>query len=261
MAEIVTAVGRKWIAERIVGLRSSVDMYIGWGTDDTEATIDDTTLGTEQDRDLATASQSAGNARLSLWAKEFDISDVISSGTITPKEVALFDASSGGNMLYRRDIGGISLNPTQTMLVNIILSTFYYVGGGADWMDGIITDAGVAALSAMLLNNSPGNAFTVMGFGTGTTSEAAGNTALATEVERVAARYEFISKLSLHDTIRYSGVFSEVASDTVVSEIGIFNALSSGTLFWRDVLSSTITIPAGVTPILYADMTLVGDAP
>lgn len=255
MAEIVTNIGRRWIAELICGLRDPQILYQAWGTGgSTDAKVTDTALVTEKDRDAATASLSASNAQLPKFYNQWTMTE-----SISPSEQGLFDAAVGGNLIFRRGNLGHSMSVDDVLTFSIFLWVDYYLSGSRDWMDGNITTVGHTGISSRLINSSPEDPFTVFGFGTGTTAENDADTALVTEVERVTATFELISKLAFHDTIRYRGVFSPVSSETVIAEIGIFNALTSGTLLWRDVLASTITIPNGVVPELYAEITIASE--
>ena len=85
-------------------VNASHPLYVAYGTGTTAVSAGDTALENEVDRVLATATEEtdyvAGYAIIygqSLVLKaSFDI-----TSSITPTEVGVFDASSGGNMLYR----------------------------------------------------------------------------------------------------------------------------------------------------------------
>jgi len=85
-------------------VNASHPLYVAYGTGTTAVSAGDTALENEVDRVLATATEEtdyvAGYVTIygqSLVLKaSFDI-----TSSITPTEVGVFDASSGGNMLYR----------------------------------------------------------------------------------------------------------------------------------------------------------------
>jgi hypothetical protein len=73
--------------------------------------------------------------------------------------------------------------------------------------------------------------------GTGTTAAAVTDTALVTEVDRNA----LISDSAATGVITYKAFFSKAeANGNTIAEVGLFDAASSGNMFCRSVLSSTI---------------------
>jgi hypothetical protein len=108
-----------------------------------------------------------------------------------------------------------------------------------------------------LLSSVPGGTpFTYMGIGTGTTAAALGQTALVTPAgSRVSCTD--ISEQSTTvpgDTVRFLGLFT-ITAQTVVTEIGIFNDDTAGTMLSRIVLSPSVTAPAGSIFVGVVDIT------
>ena len=86
--------------------------------------------------------------------------------------------------------------------------------------------------------------FIYMGIGTGTTAEALGQTALVTPSgARVSAAISVTTVTTPNDTVQWIGLFA-LTAQTAVTEIGIFNALTGGTMLARKVLDPPITAPA-----------------
>jgi hypothetical protein len=77
------------------------------------------------------------------------------------------------------------------------------------------------------------NIMSHMAIGTGTTAAAVGNTALVTEVGRVALS----SNVRTNNAIAYVASFAPGTGTGAITEAGIFNAASAGTLLCRTVFS------------------------
>jgi len=77
------------------------------------------------------------------------------------------------------------------------------------------------------------NVMSHMAIGTGTTAPAVGNTALVTEVGRVA----LTSNVRTNNAIAYVATFPAGTGTGAITEAGIFNASSSGTLLCRTTFS------------------------
>jgi hypothetical protein len=72
-----------------------------------------------------------------------------------------------------------------------------------------------------------------MAVGTGTTAAAVGNTALVTELDRNALSSTTVST----NTVQYSGTWAAGDGTGALTEAGIFNASSAGTMLARTVFS------------------------
>lgn len=92
---------------------------------------------------------------------------------------------------------------------------------GKNWIAGRMYDTGIP------------NEMSHMAIGTGTTSAAAGDTTLGTEAGRVALTSTTVST----NTVQYVATFSAGTGTGAITEAGIFNASSSGTLLCRTVFS------------------------
>jgi hypothetical protein len=77
------------------------------------------------------------------------------------------------------------------------------------------------------------NVMSHMALGSGTTAPAAGNTTLGTELGRVA----LAGAVAASNVVTYTATFSAGTATGAVTEAGIFNASSAGTMLCRTVFS------------------------
>lgn len=127
-----------------------------------------------------------------------------------------------------------------------------FLGYWAQEKDGSngITDAGRAAVASRINGSGAAAAFTAIGQGTGTTAFSAADTALQTEVKAdgtaasgvhaLATASVTVSRVTTtvtNDTAQLVGTISETAS-IAVTESGVFNADTSGTLLARQTFTS-----------------------
>lgn len=108
----------------------------------------------------------------------------------------------------------------------------------------MITTAGQTQCG-VLISTAGGDPFTYMGIGTGITAEALTETTLVTPSGARVACTDISERSTTipGDTVRFLGLFT-IASQTVVTEIGIFNAATAGTMLARKLLSPPVTVPA-----------------
>lgn len=113
-----------------------------------------------------------------------------------------------------------------------------------------VTDAGKAAVASRINGSGGAAAFTAIGQGTGTTAFSASDTALETEkkadgtaasgVHALATASVTASRVTTtvsNDTAQLVGTISETAS-MAITESGVFNADTSGTLLCRQTFSA-----------------------
>jgi len=111
----------------------------------------------------------------------------------------------------------------------------------------LITNAGFAGLSALLGDLSSPTAFKWVGIGTGTTAANVTDTALETEIttgggERtLATTISQVTTSVTNDTLRLQETFT-FSSGFSVTEYGVFDAISSGTLLARVVRAATVVV-------------------
>lgn len=86
---------------------------------------------------------------------------------------------------------------------------------------------------ASRMKDASATAMTHMAIGTGSTSAAAGNTALGAETGRVTLSSTTVS----NNAVAYVGAFPAGTGTGAITEAGILNASSSGTLLCRTVFS------------------------
>jgi len=118
----------------------------------------------------------------------------------------------------------------------------------------MIMDVGVAAYIDSLFNLAAHTTFLFIAYGTGTTAEAENQTALVTETDRVAATTEIISVYFPFDTLRVTGAFTIGATPPVVTEVGVFSALTAGTMWARKLVGATETGASSFTPPVTSTM-------
>jgi len=117
-----------------------------------------------------------------------------------------------------------------------------------------ITNAGLAQI-ALLAGDASAVPFTYLALGTGTDAAAATDTTLKTETSdsglaRAAATVSRVTTSVSNDTLQLSKAFTSAAS-AAVTECGIFNASSDGTLLGRQVFSAINVISGDVLTITY----------
>jgi len=100
-------------------------------------------------------------------------------------------------------------------------------------VDNLVVTAGLDFIASRMGGTTDG-VMSHMAIGTGTTAAAAGNT----DVETIAgSRVALTSATVTDNTIVYVGDFT-VASNTAVTEAGVFNASTAGTMLCRTVFSA-----------------------
>jgi uncharacterized membrane protein len=93
----------------------------------------------------------------------------------------------------------------------------------------LVVTAGKSFIAARLATTVP--AMSHMALGTGTTAAAASNTALGTELARVA----LIASSATSNTASYTATFAPGTGTGAVTEAGIFNDATTGTMLCRTV--------------------------
>jgi hypothetical protein len=104
------------------------------------------------------------------------------------------------------------------------------------WRKNILTNAGLAAIIRLIAAGLTETKFSHLAIGTGTTAEAATDTALITEIKRKAATISQVTTTVTGDTALFEATFSSddgLTGSHTVSETGIFNAATGGILLAR----------------------------
>ena len=101
----------------------------------------------------------------------------------------------------------------------------------------LVVNTGLALRAALLGDVSSPTALNAIAVGTGTTAAAATDTALETEVARVASTNSVTTTNVTNDTLVMTGTVSFTSSYTI-AEVGTFNSTtaSSGTMYSRDTI-------------------------
>lgn len=102
----------------------------------------------------------------------------------------------------------------------------------------LVVSAGLAYIASRM-KDATATAMSHMGVGTGTTAAAAGDTALGTALgARVALDSTTITTTSVtNDSVQYVATFGAGVSTGAITEAGIFNDLTGGTMLCRTVFS------------------------
>ncbi len=100
-----------------------------------------------------------------------------------------------------------------------------------------IVTTGKGSMSGLLLSDIGGTAFDYIAIGTGTTGVVAGDTTLETESMRVAGTGTQTTTTTTNDTAHLESTFS-IVSTLAITESGMLNASSSGTLLNRTTFSA-----------------------
>ena len=120
-------------------------------------------------------------------------------------------------------------------------------------VENLVVTAGKNHIADQLSSSPGGSAMSHMAVGTGSTSPAAGDTALGTEIDRNA----LTSRTDSTNVVTYVGDWAAGdATNSAIAEAGIFNASSSGTMLARatftainkgasDTLKITWTVTVG----------------
>jgi hypothetical protein len=110
----------------------------------------------------------------------------------------------------------------------------------------LITNAGRALISGLINGSGTPAAATYVAVGTGTNAAAAGDTTLQTELAasgltRAAGTVSLVTTTVTNDTAQVTKTFS-VTGTQAVTEAGLLNASSTGTLLCRQVFSAVNVI-------------------
>jgi hypothetical protein len=99
-------------------------------------------------------------------------------------------------------------------------------------IDNLVVTAGKAYVASRIKDTSA-TAMSHMGIGTGTTAAAASDTALVSEAARTALTSTTVST----NTVVYVDTFGAGTGTGAITEAGVFNASSGGTMLCRTVFS------------------------
>jgi hypothetical protein len=109
------------------------------------------------------------------------------------------------------------------------------------WRKNIITNAGIAEVIRLVFSGLTGTKFGYIAIGTGTTAEAATDTALGYEIARKSATVTQTTTTVSGDTALLEATFSKadgLTGTANVSEAGVLNASTGGVLLARKVFSA-----------------------
>jgi len=98
----------------------------------------------------------------------------------------------------------------------------------------LVVNSGLNHIADQLSDSPDESAMSYMAIGTGTTAPTSSDTALESEVARVA----LTSKTDSGSELTYVGEFGEGVGTGAITEAGIFNASSGGTMLARQVFSA-----------------------
>ena len=104
----------------------------------------------------------------------------------------------------------------------------------------VVTNAGKAEVAALIGTDTAGDgtAFDYIAIGTGTTSETASDTALENENQRAAAVGTRTTTSVTNDTLQLVKDAFTFGSSANITESGVFNASTGGTMLCRKTFSA-----------------------
>ena len=119
-------------------------------------------------------------------------------------------------------------------------------------IENTITNAGFAEIANLMGNVSSPAYFTYLAIGTGTTPASASQTALVAELatdglSRASATVTRATTTVTNDTLQLVKAFTSTGGTHAVTEVGIFNAASVGTMLGRQIFDA---INMGNTDVL-----------
>ena len=120
-------------------------------------------------------------------------------------------------------------------------------------VENLITNAGFAAMSGLLLVDISETAFDYIAIGTGTTAANVADTTLETESMREAGTGTQTTTTVTNDTAHLESTFN-ITSTLAITESGILNAASSGIMLNRTVFSA-VNVINGDTIVIKWDIT------
>jgi len=109
------------------------------------------------------------------------------------------------------------------------------------WRTNTLTNDGFAEIAGLITADVGGTAFDYIAIGTGTTAAAATDTALEYETHRIGGADVTGSRVTTtvtNDTAQLVGTFSGYTGTEAVTESGVLNASTGGTLLCRQVFSA-----------------------
>ena len=102
----------------------------------------------------------------------------------------------------------------------------------------LVVNLGLAFIASRI-KDATATAMSHMAIGTGTTAAAATQTALVTEVARVAlASTTIVTTNVANDAVQFQATFGAGTGTGAITEAGLLNAASSGTMLSRSVFSA-----------------------
>jgi hypothetical protein len=149
------------------------------------------------------------------------------------------------NALYTFAMKRGILSPYAYMKAGGILSPFLGHWSKTKTIKNLMTNAGFALVAGRLNGSGSPAAATYIAVGTGTNAAAAADTALQTETTtsglgRAAGSVSLVTTTVTNDTAQIVVTFT-VTGIVAVTESGVFNASSAGTLLCRQVFSAITT--------------------
>jgi hypothetical protein len=148
--------------------------------------------------------------------------------------------------LFNLKTGEEGIREPMGMKDRIILRVFDSEGNikqeyDSGWSRNGITNAGMAEVAGLILTDVGGTPFDYIAIGTGTTAFDPTQTSLVTEIKRKAATGTQVTTTVTNDTAQLVTTFSsadDLTGTSAVTESGVFNASTGGTMLCRQVFSA-----------------------
>ena len=113
-----------------------------------------------------------------------------------------------------------------------------------------MTTTGLASVAALICADKAFTGYDYIGIGTGVTAVASANTALESEVGRMATTGTVVTTTSALDTAQFVGQTTFGAS-FAITEAGVLNASSSGNLLCRQTFSAINVVSGDSLQVTY----------
>jgi len=117
-------------------------------------------------------------------------------------------------------------------------------------VDNLVVSTGLAFIASRM-KDATAAVMSHMAMGSGTSSPAAGNTALVTELSRIALTSTTVTA----NAVAYSATFGPAAGTGAVTEAGLFSASSAGSMLCRTVFG-VVNKEAGDTMVITWTVTI-----
>lgn len=121
---LVTTVGKTWMASRMQGVADGVMTHMAIGTGTTAAAVGDTTLETEAARVALNVSGGVASTNTITFEATYpaDVPDVTAPATVAITEAGIFNDVTAGSMLAHTVFAAVNKGETDTMTISWVIT-------------------------------------------------------------------------------------------------------------------------------------------